>query len=129
MPSYTWKITDAALLRQIKSAENKKCFISPTFTLCNLRWYLNLCPNGEATSKGCCNFYVNLVMIPKKVSKMVLQRKLSNQESGRFSETQVSFKDNDKTNSGWPHGRLKTNEIQKFNTLTFTVDLEMLGVP
>eukprot|EP01084_Bolivina_argentea_P026952 50102_1 len=113
MQSYTWKITDATLLKQMKSAANGNGFNNPTFTLFNLRWYLDFYPNGEAeSSKGCCNLFLKLVMLPKKVSEIVLRRKLTNQESGRFSEIQTSFKEGD-TSTGWCDSKLKTNKIQK----------------
>eukprot|EP01084_Bolivina_argentea_P036042 66708_1 len=128
MQSYTWKITDATLLKQMKCAANGKCFNSPTFTLCNLRCYFDFYPNGgRKSAEGSCDLYVILVMLPTNASKIVLRRKLTNQESGRFSLTKTTLTQDD-ASTGWPSGRLKTNEIQKFNTLTFTVDLEMLGV-
>eukprot|EP01084_Bolivina_argentea_P179168 309617_1 len=84
----------------------------------------------KKNSKGSFELYLMLVMYPTKVSEIVFRRKLTNQESGRFTQANVSFsKKEGRKSTGWPDGRLKTNEIQKFNTLTFTVDLEMLGVP
>eukprot|EP01084_Bolivina_argentea_P214114 363554_1 len=110
MPSYTWKITDATFLKQIKSAANEKCFNGPTFTLCNLRWYLNVYPNGcDESSKGSCDVFLNLVMLPTKVSKIAVRIKLTNTETDRVSEQQAALKES-KKDTGWPIDKLKTKK-------------------
>eukprot|EP01084_Bolivina_argentea_P036048 66723_1 len=128
MTSYTWKVTDATLLNKIKSAANKDLFSSPSFTICNLRWYLELYPNGtDESSKGCCNLFLYLIMLPKKVSKIIFRRRLKHQETDTLSNIQTSFKEGD-TSTGWSDSKLKTNKIQKYNTLTFSVDIQILGI-
>eukprot|EP01084_Bolivina_argentea_P036049 66724_1 len=128
MTSYTWKVTDATLLNKIKSAANKDLFSSPSFTICNLRWYLALYPNGtDKSSEGCFNLFLRLVMLPKKVLKIIFRRKLKIEETDTLSHIRKTFQEGH-TNTGWPDSTLKTNEIQPFNTLTFSVDIEILGI-
>eukprot|EP01084_Bolivina_argentea_P165653 287747_1 len=128
MPSHVWKITDATLLNKMKSAANRDLFNSPSFTICNLRWYLKLYPNGNDKSReGCCKLFLHLIMLPKKIAKIIFRRKLKHQESGKVSDAQDTLT-KDHINTGWPDSKLKTNEIQKFNTLTFSIDIEILGI-
>ena len=128
MASYTWNITDKALLQQVKTAKNGKEFESPLFNAFNHRWYLRLAPNGTSSKKqGNVLLWLHIASLSPKVQSLRVRRTQSFVE-GDFSDDHTeTLKQDDMYVASWSIGAVKTADLQKHNQLTFKVEFDILG--
>eukprot|EP01083_Nonionella_stella_P256464 878992_1 len=128
MSTYTWKITDPSLVRQMKNAKNLSSWKSPPFSAGGFRWYLYVNPNGNRESLvGYVNVYLNLACLPPKVKSLQVGYELHLIEADTVCNVNQPF---NKENMlwGWPAKQLQTNKIQNLTTLTFSAKIDIHGV-
>eukprot|EP01083_Nonionella_stella_P027015 74291_1 len=128
MSTYTWKITDPSLVRQIKNAKNKAQWTSPTFAGGGFRWYLDFRPNGQTNKlMGCAMVFLCLASLPPKVKSIQIRKEF------RLIETDAGHSANSTyakgtMSLGWQATQLQTKEIQNLTTLTLSVKIDVGGV-
>eukprot|EP01083_Nonionella_stella_P100143 282090_1 len=99
MSTYTWKITDPSLVRQIKNAKNMAQWTSPTFAGGGFRWYLDFRPNGyDNKSMGYAVIFLRLASLPPKVKSVEVRKELHLIETNTVHNTSNTF---DKDNMSW----------------------------
>lgn len=65
---FLWEIDDEKLVTEIVNADNEQKFESPEFTIANLRWKMDVYPNGkDEESKGYVNVDLRLMELPHGV--------------------------------------------------------------
>merc|ERR1719295_1437855 len=75
--TYTWNISDPSLIQKLKSAKPGVDFYSPVFSQYNLRWQLEIWPNGSSDDddhRGAFEVYVNLVSLPPSIKQVEIRR-------------------------------------------------------
>eukprot|EP01083_Nonionella_stella_P027017 74297_1 len=128
MSTYTWKITDPSLVRQIKNAKNKAQWTSPTFAGGGFRWYLDFRPNGQTNKlMGCAMVFLCLASLPPKVKSIQIRTEYHLLETNTVHNTSNTF-DKDGMSWGWTSTHLQTKEIQNLTTLTLSVKIDVGGV-
>eukprot|EP01083_Nonionella_stella_P268579 908026_1 len=128
MSTYTWKITDPSLVKQMKNAKNTSNWISPTFSAGGFRWYLEVNPNGtRESSLGYVKVYLYLACLPPKVKSIQIGYELCLIETDTVHNGSKTF-DKDNMNWGWFAKKLQTKKIQNLTTLTFSTKVDIYGV-
>eukprot|EP01083_Nonionella_stella_P288471 981610_1 len=128
MSTYTWKITDPSLVRQIKNAKNNAKWSSPTFAGGGFRWYLDFRPNGHTNKyMGYAIIFLCLASLPPKVKSIQIRKEF------RLIETDAGHSANSTyakgtMSLGWQATQLQTKEIQNLTAFTFSVKIDICGV-
>eukprot|EP01083_Nonionella_stella_P147006 463116_1 len=135
MSTYTWKITDPSLVRQIKNAKNNARWSSPMFSSCGFRWYLDFTPNSSRNTNKSHDFkrikyaiiFLCLASLPPKVKSIQIRKELRLIETNSVANSSNTF-EKDNTSWGWSVTQLKTKEIQDLTTLTLSAKIDICGV-
>eukprot|EP01083_Nonionella_stella_P281697 958619_1 len=128
MSTYTWKITDPSLVRQIKNAKNKAQWSSPMFSGGGFRWFLDFSPNGyDNTNIGYAYTFLRLASLPPKVKSIQIAKELRLIETNTMHNESTAYEKGRKS-IGWRSTELQTKEIQNLTTLTFSVKIDVGGV-
>eukprot|EP01084_Bolivina_argentea_P295255 508260_1 len=126
MSSYNWTISDASMVKKMKSAAVEEGFLSSVFSMHGFKWYMKIYTNGASKErKGICCLYFYLAALPSKVKSVTTRRKLIFVDT---TDSRIHQFTQDKMYIGWPTGTLKTAEIQNYNELTFRVESELIIV-
>ena len=84
--SYEWKINNQLLLERILSSDNKELFESSEFSICKLKWKLQLFPNGhKIEQKGNICIFLKSITLPLKWKNIIIQYMI------KFKETNTKF--------------------------------------
>eukprot|EP01083_Nonionella_stella_P301795 1037344_1 len=128
MSTYTWKITDPSLVRQIKNAKNKAQWVSPVFSGGGFKWYLDFNPNGSTNTKiGYVVLFLRLAFLPPKVKSIKIAKQLRLFETDTTSNMSHTY-DKGTMSLGWQATQLQTKEIQNLTTFTFSAKINVCGV-
>eukprot|EP01083_Nonionella_stella_P058334 152814_1 len=110
MSTYTWKIADPSLVRQIKNAKNKAQWSSPMFSGGGFRWFLDFSPNGyDNTNIGYAYTFLRLASLPPKVKSIQIGKELRLIETDAGNSASNIF-DKDNMNQGWQATQLQTKK-------------------
>eukprot|EP01084_Bolivina_argentea_P027908 51855_1 len=126
---YEWTITNPSTIESMKHATNEAMWHSSTISMYGFKWHISVYPCG-VTSKSdqCVSFRFRLEAIPANVHSIQLAtRFLFVQADVEFVTATVTLSRH-KLYTAWQSSRLKTIEIQKYNTFTFTVEPELIAV-
>eukprot|EP01083_Nonionella_stella_P123908 373707_1 len=127
--SYTWNITDPTLITQIKTAKPGTSFKSPVFSLLNLRWLLEVCPNGQnAKSSGTASIFLTLLALSDKVKSIRINRKYTLAELDVLHDSNKTLTHEHMACASWPKVTVKTQDLQKCTQFTFKVDVDLYAV-
>eukprot|EP01083_Nonionella_stella_P128899 390701_1 len=127
MSTYTWKITDPSLVRQMKNAKNLSSWKSPPFSAGGFRWYLVVYPNGCVEKwQGYVDLCLKIACLPPKVKSIQVGSELCLIDTDTIHNFNKTF-DKDKMNWGWYAKQLQTNTIQNLTTLTFSAKVDLYG--
>eukprot|EP01084_Bolivina_argentea_P255037 428877_1 len=81
--TYTWRITDAQMIKSMLNAENMQVFESKIFEIANLKWQLLFYPNGcKPKFRGKLSVQLKPIGIPQMISKIVFFREFRILETG-----------------------------------------------
>eukprot|EP01083_Nonionella_stella_P288472 981613_1 len=133
MSTYTWKITDPSLVRQIKNAKNNAKWSSPTFAGGGFRWYLDFTPNScRNTNKSHKRIryaivFLRLASLPPKVKSIEIAKELRLFETDTTSNMSHTY-DKKYMSFGWAVNQIPTTKLQHLTTLTFSVKIDVCGV-
>eukprot|EP01084_Bolivina_argentea_P033698 62318_1 len=120
MESYTWKITDKALIHQMKTAEEGELFYSPQFKSFNFTFELELYPNGYTDREGNVEIFLNICGLPPQVESIEIKRKYTFVEVDATDVIRnFTFRNEQMYYNSWSIGHVKTANIQKLNQMTF----------
>eukprot|EP01083_Nonionella_stella_P128898 390699_1 len=115
MSTYTWKITDPSLVRQMKNAKNLSSWKSPPFSAGGFRWYLVVYPNGCVEKwQGYVDLCLKIACLPPKVKSIQVGYELRVIETGTLNTQNKAF-DKDNMILGWSPKQLQTNNIQNLS--------------
>eukprot|EP01084_Bolivina_argentea_P262458 443839_1 len=128
MESYMWKITDKALIRQIKTAKKGEKFCSPPFRLFNLTFELELYPNQQNDDNREVLIFLRLCGLPAKVESINMKRKYTFVEVGATHDYNCTITKEKMCCDSWLHGDVKTSNIQKLKEMTFKVDITLFNI-
>eukprot|EP00485_Elphidium_margaritaceum_P004800 CAMPEP_0202685682 /NCGR_PEP_ID=MMETSP1385-20130828/1504_1 /ASSEMBLY_ACC=CAM_ASM_000861 /TAXON_ID=933848 /ORGANISM="Elphidium margaritaceum" /LENGTH=420 /DNA_ID=CAMNT_0049340101 /DNA_START=1505 /DNA_END=2763 /DNA_ORIENTATION=+ len=123
--SHEFKITDATTLTQIKTASFQKQFKGSVFSAFGMRWYLDVYPNGYR-EPGFVELFLNLPSFPPKLKAFEIALTLQCLETDTKHERTATFDSSEGT--GWPKQILAIDQIDKCDTLTFVVGMELIAV-
>eukprot|EP01083_Nonionella_stella_P183380 662534_1 len=129
MSTYTWKITDPSLVRQMKNAKMKAHWSSPMFSGGGFRWYLDFYPNGDRNERiGYAIIFMRLTFLPPKVKSIQIAKELRLIETNTVSTASVDTYEKVHMTWGWKPTQLQTKEIQNLTTFTFSAKINVCGV-
>lgn len=113
--NFTWNITDKKLIQNILNASNKQLFESEPFTMANLRWIIQLHPNGDdQNAKGSVNVFVKLLSMPPGLSSITFARIISCKQT--FASSMFIKKLTKSENqTGWPDRFVLLSEWSALN--------------
>ena len=127
MTSYSWNITDPALVKKIKNASNKESWDSPTFSLHGFRWHLQIWPNGPG-KEGITNSFLCLASLPPKVQQVQVNYEVRIKEMDFvFGHTYIFSKDT-KAAPCLPNEKTTFEQLQKHDHLTMTASIDLVAV-
>eukprot|EP01083_Nonionella_stella_P012944 36548_1 len=128
MSTYTWKITDPSLMRQIKNAKNKARWSSPIFSVGGFRWHLDFTPNGNTNTRiGDAIVFLHLAFLPAKVKSIEIAKKIRLFETDTVSNMSHTY-DKGAMGWGWAENQIQTTKLQNLTTLTLSVKIDIFGV-
>eukprot|EP01084_Bolivina_argentea_P004854 9185_1 len=131
MESYTWKVTDKTLIRQIKSTKQGECFSSQPFRLFNLSFQLEVYPNGVTTGgehAGNVKLFLHIRGLSPNVHSINLNRRCKFVEAATVVDSDCNITQEHMYCTSWRLGSVKTADIQKLNQMTFKVDVMLFTV-
>eukprot|EP01084_Bolivina_argentea_P262456 443837_1 len=113
MESYTWKITDKTLIRQIKTAKEGQAFYSPDFRLFNLTFELKLYPNGQnSKERGNVLIFLYICGLSPKVDSINMKRRYTFVEVNATHDYNSKITKQNMCSYSWPFEHVKTSNIQ-----------------
>jgi len=127
--SYSWKITDHSLVKQIKEARAGQSFYSPTFLLFNLGWKMEIIPNNLKNGQSKTSMYLCLKALPPNVKLIQLERTYSIGEDLVYTnDSRLSH--NSMWCKSWTNneGIYARSIIENNNEFTFKIDIELYAV-
>ena len=121
--SYTWQITDSKIIEKIDKIEPGERLDSEIFEIASSKWFLRLFPNGTKRKyEGRVSLFLQLCSLPHFVSKLKIKLILTCKETNtQYSD--IKYFSNSREFGGWTGGILTTNQLKKYNKLTFTVNI------
>eukprot|EP01083_Nonionella_stella_P006349 18430_1 len=124
--SYSWKITDPVIIKQIHSAASNKAFHSDNFETGGLRYHIRLYPNGngDAKNNGKYMLFVQLLAIPNSWKTIHFSWTLCCEQTGACDHRIDTLES--AGGKGRPLGAFA--ELKQFNQLTFRVTVNVLRV-
>eukprot|EP01084_Bolivina_argentea_P295666 509090_1 len=129
MQSHIWTISDAITLKEIKTAKNKQSFKSITFSLFKFRWYLKLYPNGDDLKRaGRSKLYLFLAALNPSIKSVHVNYKYTFIEGNKSHESNKILTAKTMYCNSWSKDTVLLTDIQKYNKLTWKVELEVNGV-
>eukprot|EP01084_Bolivina_argentea_P045890 84467_1 len=127
--SYTWQITDPILITQIKTATPKQRFASPAFRLFNFVWELKLYPNGETNNNsGMAKIFLRACGLSKKISSINMRIRYCFVEGDKSQTANAKITHDKQTAGTWKSGTVKTSDFQKWDQLTFKIEITLYNV-
>ena len=73
--TYSWNVSDPSVIQKMKAAKHGVRFFSPIFKLHNLRWQVEIWPNGQSDkSEGKTQTFINLVSLPPSIRQITVRR-------------------------------------------------------
>eukprot|EP01083_Nonionella_stella_P303053 1047480_1 len=124
--SYSWKITDPVIIKQIHSATSNKAFRSDNFEIGGLRYFIKLYPNGNAEVKnnGKYMLFVQLLAMPNSWKTIHFSWTLCCEQTGACDHRIDTLES--AGGKGRPLGAFA--ELKQFHQLTFRVTVNVLRV-
>mmetsp|Transcript_66820 Transcript_66820/g.59925 ORF Transcript_66820/g.59925 Transcript_66820/m.59925 type:complete len:388 (+) Transcript_66820:84-1247(+) len=121
--SYLWNITDSKIIEKIDKIEPGERLDSEIFEIASSKWFLRLFPNGTKRKyEGRVSLFLQLCSLPLYVKKLKVKLILTCKETNtQYSD--IKYFSNSREFGGWTGGILTTNELKKYNKLTFTVNI------
>lgn len=121
--SYLWNITDSKIIEKIDKIEPGERLDSEIFEIASSKWFLRLFPNGTKRKyEGRVSLFLQLCSLPLYVKKLKVKLILTCKETNtQYSD--IKYFSNLREFGGWTGGILTTNELKKYNKLTFTVNI------
>ena len=91
---YDWCINDKELLDSMMNAKNGDEFTSDVFIMCNLKWRIEINPDGwNKSTKGSTDIFLNLLSFPDAVSKICAFFTISSKQTAtQFSNSKAFTK-------------------------------------
>eukprot|EP01084_Bolivina_argentea_P143562 252044_1 len=126
---FTWTITDGTLTSFYTYKPGQQYINSPTFTLCNLKWKIDIYPNGyQLDTKGSFKIYIELLSMPKTAQNIIVCRTIRCDEPNIKITNICQYKKSVAT--GWKRGTLLLNEIKQkqYKSLTFRIRIKILQI-
>eukprot|EP00485_Elphidium_margaritaceum_P019480 CAMPEP_0202727064 /NCGR_PEP_ID=MMETSP1385-20130828/184933_1 /ASSEMBLY_ACC=CAM_ASM_000861 /TAXON_ID=933848 /ORGANISM="Elphidium margaritaceum" /LENGTH=369 /DNA_ID=CAMNT_0049393299 /DNA_START=73 /DNA_END=1179 /DNA_ORIENTATION=- len=124
---YEWKVNDATTLQKMKTASFTQEFRSSVFSAFGLRWYMQAHPNGHASrEEGFFDLYLYLPYFPDKLKAFEIAQTLQCLETDTKHERTATFDTSEGT--GWSGQILAMRDIEKCETLTFVLKMELIAV-
>ena len=119
---HVWKVSDSETINLIKS---KKCVYESSYRMHGFCWQLAFRAQRKGTEEA--TLFLHLVSLPPKVSRVVVDYKMTLQQLNSIFQKCNSFDENNDS-WGWNDGTCSSAAALKLSRYTFEIDMKLAAV-